>query len=351
MGAGPLTGTRVLELAVWRPGPYATQLLVQLGADVIKVEPPGGDPMRAYPGLFADINAGKRSVLIDLKTDEGRSRALELAAGADVVVEGFRPGVAGRLGVGPDDVLAINPRIIYCSLSGFGQTGPWRDVPGHDINYQALAGALTPDGGEPRLAAVPVADLAGGMAAALAVCAALAAHERGDVIDIAMADVVATWTGAVTPRARDADPGAASGRGVPGYGTFATTDGHIALGVLTEDHFWKPLCDALGLADVATLDFAARLARTTELQGAISAAIAPHQRDDLVARLRDAGVPVAPILDRTEMTNESTFRQRGAVVAEQWADPVTGAPFRFGGDPPAPRSAPPELDEHNGASW
>lgn len=119
-----LAGIRVLDLSIWRPGPYATSLLVALGADVLKVEPPGGDPMRHYSGLFDVINAGKRSVELDLKDEGNRSRALELAAGADVVVEGFRPGVMARLGLDYDAVRRVNPSVVYCSISGYGQSGP-----------------------------------------------------------------------------------------------------------------------------------------------------------------------------------------------------------------------------------
>ena len=144
MGGGLLEGIRVLDLGIWRPVPYATQLLAEMGADVIKVEPPDGDPMRVFPGLFAILNAGKRSVAADLKDADQRAVVLDLARDGDVVIEGFRPGVAARLGVGPDDVRAINPRAVYCSISGFGQDGPMRDVSGHDLSYQALAGLLEP---------------------------------------------------------------------------------------------------------------------------------------------------------------------------------------------------------------
>src|SRR6266700_7587973 len=222
MSGGLPAGLRVLDLTIWRPGPYATQLLAELGAEVLKVEPPGGDPMRAYPDLFASLSADKRSVVLDLKNDDDRARALELAADADVVVEGYRPGVADRLGIGDDDVRKVNTSVIYCSVSGLGQDGPLAQVSGHDINYLAWSGSLTPEGGSPREPAVPVADLSGGMAAAFAVCAAVVRRLQtgeGERIDVAMADILATWTGAVAPRAEGTDEEA---RGVPGYGTFAT---------------------------------------------------------------------------------------------------------------------------------
>src|SRR6266480_3073522 len=163
---GLLAGVRILDFTIWRPGPYATQLLGELGADVCKVEPPGGDPMRAYPGLFDSLNVNKRSIVLDLKHEDGRRRALQLAAEADVVIEGFRPGVAARLGIGESDVRPVNSRVVYCSVSGMGQHGALSTAPGHDVNFQAWGGALAPDGGTPAVAAVPIADLAGGLAAA-----------------------------------------------------------------------------------------------------------------------------------------------------------------------------------------
>ena len=231
---GLLSGVRVLDLSIWRPGPYATQLLAEMGAEVIKVEPPGGDPMRVYLELFASLNADKRSIELDLKSEEGRARALELAAEADVVIEGFRPGVAARLGVDDDAVRAVNPSVVYCSLSGMGQDGPLALAPGHDLAYMAWAGVLAPHGGPPVVPAVPMADLAGGMAAAMAICAAVVRQLRtgeGERIDVAMTDVLATWTGAATNRTAHDEEDRAGRRGVPGYGTFETADGrHLVLG-------------------------------------------------------------------------------------------------------------------------
>src|SRR4051794_16236374 len=140
MTPGLLSGLRVLDLSVWRPGPYATQLLAEIGADVVKVEPPAGDPMRSYPELFASLSANKRSIVLDLKSDGDRARVLELATAADVVIEGFRPGVSARLGVAYADVSRVNASVVYCSVSGMGQSGPLYLAPGHDANYQAWAG-------------------------------------------------------------------------------------------------------------------------------------------------------------------------------------------------------------------
>lgn len=351
--AGPLLdGLRVLDFSVWRPGPYATQLLAEIGADVIKVEPPGGDPMRMYPELFTSLNANKRSIVVDLKQPAARERVFELAADADVVIEGFRPGVAARLGIDYESIQIARASIIYCSISGMGQDGPLALAAGHDLNYQAWAGALSPEGEAPVVPALPVADLAGGLTAAFAICAAVASRDRtgeGEYIDVAMADILATWTGAAQPKARDADP---SARGVPGYGTFETADqGHVVLGVLTEDHFWRPMCDVLDLADVGDLPFAARMTRLTDLQQRIAAAIKRRDRDHLVADLLAAGVPASPVLSRSEMLGLPHFRQRQVVTADPWADPATGYPIRFRHHPAARTSPPPGLDEHHPAGF
>jgi crotonobetainyl-CoA:carnitine CoA-transferase CaiB-like acyl-CoA transferase len=316
-GSGLLSGVRVLDLGIWRPVPYATQLLVEMGADVIKIEPPGGDPMRVFPDLFAILNAGKRAVAIDLKDSTQRGAVLELARDADVVTEGFRPGVVNRLGLGYDDVSAVNPTVVYCSVSGYGQTGPMRDVPGHDLNYQALAGIVEPraTGAEPVVGRPPIADLAGGVYAAMAICAALVRAGRtgeGEYIDVAMADVLATWTGPL-PKLR-LDNGDVMRGGAAGYGAFRTADdGWITLGVLAEQPLWLALVTALGLSDLAELTFVERSAEQEALNAQLATAIAKLSRDDTVSLLAAAGVPVSPVLGQTELVDDAHLTARGVV--------------------------------------
>lgn len=350
---GLLEGIRVLDLGIWRPVPYATQLLADLGADVLKVEPPGGDPMRGFPDLFATMNAHKRSISLDLKDAAGLARALELAADAHVVTEGFRPGVAARLGVGPDAVRAVNPTVVYLSLSGYGQTGPWRLTPGHDHNYQAVAGTLTPEGGDPpRLGGVPWADTAGGLAAAFAVCAALVrrfVHGDGEVVDLAMTDVLATWTGAVSAGAVPAVGRRL--RGMPGYDTYRARDGWITLGAITEPHFWTAICDGLGLDDVRTLPMVEQLDRADELRARIADAVGALTRDEAVARLVAAGAPVAPVHDRAGMVADSHLRARGTVVDGPDGRPATAHPVRYTDHPARGPAVPPAVDEHHGQGW
>jgi crotonobetainyl-CoA:carnitine CoA-transferase CaiB-like acyl-CoA transferase len=348
---GLLAGVRVLDFTIWRPGPYATQLLGELGADIIKVEPPGGDPMRSYPGLFATLSVNKRSIVLDLKSDADKQRALELAAEADVVTEGYRPGVAARLGVGFDDVHAVNPRVVYCSISGMGQSGALSTAPGHDLNFQAWGGVLAPEGAAPVTAAVPIADLGGGLAAAYAICAALVRQGRngeGEHIDVAMGDLLATWTGAVAPQARGVDPDA---RGVPGYGMFRCRDGYVALGIITEDHFWRALCDTLAMADARDLGWLERMRQTPQLQARITAAIETRDRDEIARELLAAGVPASPVLDRTDMLKLAHFEERGVVAHDASGAPTTGHPVRFLQHPAARTTGAPEVDEHKGAEF
>jgi alpha-methylacyl-CoA racemase len=333
-----LSGLRVLDLSIWRPGPYATSLLVPLGADVLKVEPPGGDPMRLYPGLFAAVNEGKRSVELDLKDTVERARALELATQADVLVEGFRPGVLARLGLDEEAVRARNHSIVYCSISGYGQHDRRATLPGHDVNYQAWSGALTPEGGTATaVPPLPSADLAAGLTAAFGICAAVLGRitsGEGTYLDVSMTDVLATWTGPAGPAS--AGPRAdLPSTPTPGYGLFATADGgQVALGVINEQHFWANLCGELGLGDVATLGFDERRGRGAELQGSIAEAIATRTRDGLVACLVGAGVPVAPVLDREGMLA---------------ADPFPRFPIRLPLSEAA--RAVPTLDQHQGQGF
>jgi alpha-methylacyl-CoA racemase len=337
MAGSFLAGVRVLDLSIWRPGPYATSLLCALGADVLKVEPPGGDPMRRYGGLFEEINAGKRSVVLDLKDPPDGDRARALAGEADVLVEGFRPGVMARLGLDEPGLRKANAGLVYCSISGYGQHGARALVPGHDVNYQAWSGALTPEGGRATMPPLPVADLAAGMSAAFGVCAALAGRAstgQGARLDVSMTDVLATWTGRFGPTPTgNTQTGTATG--VPGYGLFATADGgQVSLGVVDEQHFWSALCIVLGRPDLAGLEFAERTVEGKALQAEIAAAVATRSRDDLVEALLASGVPAAPVLDRAGMLEEAEFPD---------------FPIRLGTS--VARGRVPELDEHRGEGF
>jgi crotonobetainyl-CoA:carnitine CoA-transferase CaiB-like acyl-CoA transferase len=334
---GLLDGLRVLDAGIWRPVPHGTQLLADLGATVVKLEPPAHDPMRWFPEIFAEVAAGKRSVVVDLRTDEGRATALALVRDADVFTEGWRPGVAARLGVGYDDIRAVNPSIIYCSLSGYGQTGPLAPVPGHDLNYQALAGAVATRSDEepPRIPVLPVADLAGATMLALVVCAAWARKLRtgeGEYIDLAMTDVVASWRGGRNSnvvKGRDAPL-----RGSAGYGIFRCRDGrYVTLAVIAEDHFWRAVCDALGIDALRELTYAERNDRVEECNDAVKRAIATMSFDGAMRVLREVGAPVAPVL-----------------TAEEAGKPG-GFPAKFAHHQPSARGAAPDPDADRADPW
>ncbi|HZU80981.1 MAG TPA: CoA transferase [Acidimicrobiales bacterium] len=357
MSPALLEGLRVLDLGIWRPVPYATQLLVEMGADVVKVEPPGGDPMRIFPELFAVLNAGKRSIDVDLKSEAGVAEVLGLAAGADAVLEGFRPGVADRLGVGYQAVRAVNRAVVYCSISGYGADGPLAQVPGHDINYQAYAGVLRPRGGQPVSGSLPVGDLGAGMTAAMATvagCFRARATGEGERIDVGIADVLATWNGAVgqlTPVGSEVPM-----NGLPGYGTYRTADEQwVAVGVLTEDSFWSGLCHALGLEELDGLPIGERVARKSELDAEVAAVIAAKPLADVMTVLEKHDVPVSPVLDRGGMLELEHFRHRGTVMADVDVvgdgRPTMGHPARFTTHPAKVPGRVPGVGDDRTRSW
>jgi crotonobetainyl-CoA:carnitine CoA-transferase CaiB-like acyl-CoA transferase len=331
--AGLLDGMRVLDLSVFRPMPHATQLLADLGAEVLKVEPPGGDPMRAYPEIFASVARGKRSIVLDLKTDAGRARAQALAAVADVVCESWRPGVAARFGLDHPTVATSNPSVIYCSLSGYGQDGPLRSVPGHDVNFQAIGGALAPRRGgdrDPEVPRLPVADLEGGSVCAVLIAAAWARRARtgeGERIDVAMADVVSWWVGTDGGTAHvDATERTF---GSPGYGVFRTRDDRwVALGVLGEQRLWAAICRALDLQDREHSSFAERMAQTREINAAIAAAVARFDRVEVLERFAAEGAPASPVLAPEEVSDHPQIRSRGFHV-DTTAGRVAALPARL----------------------
>jgi len=316
--SGLLEGMKVLDPSWWRPMPHATQILADLGAQVLKIEPPGGDPMRAYPDIFAGLARHKRSIVLDLKSDDGRARALELAAEADVFCEAWRPGVAERLGLGYDALRAVNPSIIYCSISGYGQSGPWRDLAGHDLNYQALGGAVAPRSADeiPSIPRLPAADLEAGTLAALLVCAAWGRRNlsgEGERIDVAMTDAIAWWIG---PHSEVRVEGADRNHGGhPGYGVFRTADGRfLTLAPLGEQHLFDGICKALELHDYVGLPFLERLGRTEEINSTVRDAIAKLDADDAFERLQRADAPVSMVLTPEEMVEHPQIQERGIVV-------------------------------------
>lgn len=281
--ARPLAGVLVADLTVTLPGPYATSLLARLGARVIKLEPPGGDLTRSAPTMHEPLNAGKESAEVDLARPEDAELARNVVAGADVVVEGWRPGVAARHGLGPEDVRERNPRVVYCSISGYGAAGPLRERPGHDLNYLAMSGMARLLAGErtPEALHAPLADLAGGTFAALRIVAALASG-HGAFLDVSITGAIRDWVDGVG----GTDSPTSMLPLFPHYGVFETADGHhVTLGNAHEDSFWDALCGALGLEALAGLELGERLLRREELRTALVERFRARTRADVEACL------------------------------------------------------------------
>ena len=263
----PLEGIRVLDFSTLLPGPMATLILAEAGAEVIKVERPGrGEEMRSYEPRwgkdsvnFALLNRGKTSVALDLKAESGRAKALALAAEADVLVEQFRPGVMDRLGLGYGAVRSVNPRIVYCAITGYGQTGPKRDRAGHDLNYQGDAGLLSLSVGDPGHRVIPpalIADIAGGAyPAVMNILLALRHRDatgEGAFIDVAMAENLFPfmyWAlgDLIATGARRYNADALVTGGGPRYRLYDTRDGRILAAAPIEQKFWKAFCEAIDL--------------------------------------------------------------------------------------------------------
>lgn len=359
---GPLCGLRVLDLSRLLPGPYASLVLADLGADVVKVEDPhGGDYLRWMPplvdgtsALFLALNRGKRSVTLDLKRDADRELFLSLAARADVVIESFRPGVLDRLGVGFARLQEANPGIVLCSISGFGQDGPYRERAGHDLGYLAIGGVLSLLGakdGPPAHPNVQVADVAGGaMNGLLGILAALVERGRtgkGRWVDASMTEgAMATLALTVAPWLAGAGPVPRRGEGVlsgemPCYGLYETADGrHLAVGAL-EPKFWEGFCAAMGRPDLAAhgLDSGEAGLRVREEVARVVAArpLAEWQRV-----LESHDVCVEAVLHAEELPDHPQHRARGSFFTGPHGTALR-TPVRFadGDVPPAGTPAPP----------
>lgn len=356
-GGAPLAGVRVLDLTRLLPGPLGTMHLADLGADVVKIEDTGAGDY-ASPAVRALVNRNKRAIRIDLKHVDGVATLLRLCRDADVLVEGFRPGVMQRLGVGYEAVAVVNPRIVYCSISGFGQTGPLRDTPGHDLNYAALAGVADQigNGAGPALSNLPVADLLGGtMTAVAGILAALfdaSRSGRGRHVDIAMADGVLAH--AVLPLAGLHQHGQVPQTGhsaltgaLACYGFYRTADGRqLAVGAL-EAKFWHELCHTLERPDLAPLHRSGDPATEERLRAELAAIFGARPLAHWRSLFRDGAGCVTPVLRIDETLAHPHFRaRRMSVAADDAAPPQLGCPIKMTGfEPSIPRPAP-RAGEH-----
>jgi alpha-methylacyl-CoA racemase len=338
----PLQGLRVLDLTRLLPGAFATLMLAELGAEVIKIEDPrGGDPMRHLPPLVNGrgiyhllLDRGKKSVAIDLKDPAARPAFDRLLAGADVVLESFRPGTARRLGVSAADVRARHPRIIHCAITGYGQTGPYADRPGHDLNYVSVSGLLAADRlsaegteesgghGELRLPRMFIADVGGGaMSAVIGILAALVGRERGGdgaAIDVSMHEAALYWL--MVPAARElVEGGAAATDELPTFGDHACynvyrtkDDEHVALGAL-EPKFWLAFCAAIGRDDLAARHLSGAADQRALIEE-VRAIFASKTRDEWLALLGGHDLCLTPVNRPRDAFVDPHVAARGTVL-------------------------------------
>jgi alpha-methylacyl-CoA racemase len=343
---GPLHGTRVVELAGIGPGPYACMLLADLGAEVLRVDRPGGGGLSL--SSYDVLDRGRRSVAVDLKSPAGAGVVLRLVESADVLVEGFRPGVAERLGVGPDACAARNPGLVYARMTGWGQEGPLADRAGHDIDYTALTGALH-SVGEPGRKPVPplnlVADFGGGslflVTGVLAALVERARSGRGQVVDAAMVDGVTSlmslfyglraagvWSDERGVNLLDG--------GAPFYDTYLCADGrYVAVGAL-EPQFWAALVDTLGLHDLPAQH---EQTRWPELRQRLAETFATRSRDAWAELFAGVDACVAPVLTLGEAAEHPHLVARGSVVERDGVLQPAAAP-RFSRTPSAAGASP-----------
>lgn len=369
--AGPLQGIRVIDLTRVLAGPFCTQSLGDLGAEVLKIEPPGGgDETRRFPPFiageshyFLGINRNKKSLVIDLQQAAGADILRRLVGKADILVENYRPGVMDRLGLGYDRLAALNPRLIYCAISGFGLTGPLSDKPSFDIVTQALTGALSINGERghmPVKLGIPLGDMVGGVFGPMAILAAL--HERtrtgsGRLIDISLYDGLIGMLGYFAQLAfltgEDPQPMGSSHPNIVPYGSFPASDGYIIIAVLSES-FWGKLCDALERPDLTDDPRYATPTLRRDHRDEVDRIISEVTRTRTVAewqeRLAAFDVPHAPVLGVTAALAHPHARAREMVVEAEHpaAGPMrlVGRPIKFPGAPQRPSTAPPTLGQH-----
>ncbi|TGD71044.1 CoA transferase [Mangrovimicrobium sediminis] len=369
--AGPLAGLRVLDLTRVLAGPSAALALADLGAEVIKVEPPGsGDETRSFPPFrdgeshyFLSINRGKKSIVIDLKTEAGVQLVKDLAAKCDVLVENYRPGVMDRFGLGYDVLSAVNPGLIYCSISGFGQEGPLSHKPSFDIVLQALSGALSVNGepgAMPTKMGIPLGDLVGGINGPIGILAAL--HERhhtgrGRHIDVSLLDGMLGMLGYLAQLAfftgQDPQPQGSQHPNLVPYGAFPASDGSIIVACLTNS-FWARICTAIGqpeLIDDERFDMIEKRRNNREQVNAIVASFTrQHTVAELVELFSEHQVPNAPILGIGDALTQPQAQVREMVVQTEHTKlgsiPIVNRPIKFADAPQPVPTAPPVLGEH-----
>jgi len=364
VGAMKLVGLRVVDLSVFLPGPYLTLALADHGAEVIKVEAPGGDPTRhigASDGrsnvYFRSLNRGKKSVVLDLKVPRNVERLLALAATADVFVESFRPGVCERLGVGYAQVSQRNPRIVYCSINAFGNSGPYRERPAHDLAVEALTGVLSMtlgDDGRPALPGIPMADIAAGLNALAGILMALLKRQqtgRGDYVEIAMLDSLLAATpnimGPVLAEHRAPDPKAQrTTGGAAFYGLYDTRDGRQIALAGQEPKFVERVLTALGRPDLIELCTSAPGPQQRPAVEALQAFFKSRSLEESLAWLAALDVCYAPVNTLLEATRDPQVAARELLLDDERGRKFVAPAIRFAAEPARPSLREPLLGEH-----
>jgi len=362
-----LDGLHVLDLSRLLPGPLCTMILGDLGADVVKVEQPEiGDYARFAPPLIGDtgsaflmLNRNKRSITLNLKNAEAKEILHKLATKADVFVESYQPGVAERLGVGYPAIRKVNEHIIYCSISGYGQTGPYRDLVGHDLNYAAYSGAIGATGlkgGPPVIPAIQISDIQSAIYAAVAITAALYRREKtgeAEFIDVSLMDTAVAsmimplsfhFAGASTERGESFLSG-----GAPFYNVYETKDRRFISIASLEPKFWVELCNALGVEEYQDQQIVSAQV-SQQIRADLAEKFREKKRDEWVKILNEREIPCAPVYDVSEVPADPQVRAR-KMIFEMETEAFgklnqLATPIRISHNPLVVRSGPPKLGQH-----
>lgn len=363
-----LAGLKILDASRLLPAALCTQLLADLGAEVLKVEEPGrGDYQREFPpmgkedsGTFLLCNRNKRSMTLNLKSEEGKRIFRELAARSDVVVEGFRPGVMDRLGLGYEALKTLNPRLIYCAISGYGQDGPYRMLAGHDLNYMGIIGALplfSQAGGPPMVPGLLTADIGASLTGAYGILAAVLARQStgaGQLVDVSMMDAAVSFLTyhAAEPLFGNLEPRGGEYRNLGGaacYGIFRCKDGHyVTLGAL-EEHFWHRFCDQAGVPELKADQFPEGEARQAQMRR-LEDVFLQRTRAEWVDLFFRHDIPGGPVNTMTEAFQDPQMRAREMLLhvdhPVEGRIPQLGFPVKFSGTPASIDAPPPTRGQH-----
>jgi len=360
-----LQDIRVIDFSIMLPGPYCSMLLGDLGAEVIKIEqPPDGDPARIMiPGYFESLNRNKKSLTLDLKSVPGKEIFCQLIRSADILLEGFRGGVLKRLGFGYDQLLQINPRIVFCSIAGYGQDSPWASRPGHDINYQGVAGGLSlsgaPDGPPDYTIGVAAADLTASLFALSSIIAALFHREKtgkGNCIEVAIADVaVSLMSNRIGEFFARGKPSKSQQMGRAAAGVFETKDGKYITLAAAEEHFWKRLCQVLDLKELSQDQrFSSTLNRSKyrkEINERLAEVFRTREQKEWSNILEKADLPWGPVNTIEDLPNDPYISSRQLVLPQE--HPSLGNiwqvafPVKFLSEQPEIKHPAPSLGQHN----